>query len=141
SNGQPVTRELLRVVHPPDYNVSLAEAIIPAADVSKQISTAGMEASGTGNMKLGLNGALTIGTLDGANVEIREHVGADNIFIFGLKAHEVQERRRQGLDAGTTIAASPMLARTIEAVETGKFWPGEGGRFASLTKALRHQDY
>jgi len=140
-NSDPLTRDLLRVVFIPNYNVTLAEAIIPAADLSEQISTAGMEASGTGNMKFALNGALTIGTLDGANVEIREHVGPDNIFIFGLKAHEVQERRRQGLDAGATIAASPMLARTIEAVEAGKFWPGEGGRFASLMNALRHHDY
>jgi starch phosphorylase len=140
-NGDPLTRDLLRVVFIPNYNVTLAEAIIPAADLSEQISTAGMEASGTGNMKFALNGALTIGTLDGANVEIREHVGSDNIFIFGLKAHEVQERRRQGLDASATIAASPMLARTVEAVEAGIFWPGEGGRFASLMKALRHHDY
>jgi glycogen phosphorylase len=140
-NADPITRDLLRVVFLPDYNVSLAEAIIPGADLSEQISTAGMEASGTGNMKLALNGALTIGTLDGANVEIREHVGADNIFIFGLKAHEVQERRAQGLDGGDTIAASPMLGRVIEAVDAGIFWPGEGGRFSPLMNPLRHHDY
>src|SRR4030095_10813137 len=92
-------------------------------------------------MKLALNGALTIATLDGANVEIREHVGADNIFIFGLKAHEVQERRAKGLDAGDTIAPSPMLGRSIEAGAAGKLWPGEGGRFSPLMKALRHHDY
>ena len=140
-NTDPITRDLLRVVFLPDYNVSLAEAIIPGADLSEQISTAGMEASGTGNMKLALNGALTIGTLDGANVEIRERVGADNIFIFGLKAHEVQERRAQGLDAGDTIAASPMLGRVIEAIDTGLFWPGESGRFSPLMNALRQHDY
>ncbi len=140
-NGDPLTRDLLRVVFLPDYKVSLAESIIPAADLSEQISTAGMEASGTGNMKLALNGALTIGTLDGANVEIRERVGPDNIFIFGLKAHEVEERRSQGLDASATIAATPMLARVLEAVEAGIFWPGEGGRFASLINELRYHDY
>jgi starch phosphorylase len=140
-NGDPVVRDLLRVVFLPDYNVSLAEAIIPAADVSEQISTAGMEASGTGNMKLGLNGALTIGTLDGANVEIQEHVGADNIFIFGLRAEEVEERRRHGLDGSANIAASPMLAEVMNAVEAGVYWPGEAGRFAPLMVALRHADY
>ena len=140
-NNDPITRDLLKVVFLPDYNVSLAEAIIPAADVSEQISTAGMEASGTGNMKFALNGALTIGTLDGANVEIREHVGPDNIFIFGLKAHEVEERRRQGLDATATLAASPELARAIDAIDAGIFWPGEGGRFTPLMNALRYHDY
>jgi starch phosphorylase len=140
-NGDPLTRELLRVVFLPDYNVSLAEVIIPAADVSEQISTAGMEASGTGNMKLALNGALTIGTLDGANIEICEHVGADNIFIFGLKAHEVEERRRQGLDASAALAASPDLAAVIDSIEAGIFWPGQGGLFAPLMHGLRYHDH
>jgi starch phosphorylase len=125
----------------PDYNVSVAEAVIPAADLSEQISTAGMEASGTGNMKFTLNGALTIGTLDGANVEIREHVGADNIFIFGLTASDVAERRRLGTDPAADIAASPELADAIQAIEAGLFWPGEGGRFAPLMDGLRHHDH
>ena len=140
-NGDPVVRDLLRVVFLPDYNVSLAERIIPAADLSEQISTAGMEASGTGNMKLALNGALTIGTLDGANIEICDHVGAENIFIFGLRAEEVEERRRTGLEASSVIAASPRLAEAIEAIETGVFSPDDANRFAALMNALRHSDY
>jgi starch phosphorylase len=139
-NDDPVTRDRLRVVFLPDYNVSLAEVIIPAADLSEQISTAGMEASGTGNMKLGLNGALTIGTLDGANIEIRERVGADNIFIFGLEAHEVAERRRHAHGA-TALSASPMLAGVVHAIEAGIYWPGEAGWFAPLMNGLRHDDH
>jgi starch phosphorylase len=140
-NGDPVVRDVLRVVFLPDYNVSLAERIIPAADLSEQISTAGMEASGTGNMKLALNGALTIGTLDGANIEIRDHVGAENIFIFGLRADEVEERRRAGLQASSVIASSPKLAEAIEAIETGVFSPDNVDRFAALMNALRRSDY
>jgi len=108
----------------PDYDVSLAQHIMPAADLSQQISTAGMEASGTGNMKLSLNGALTIGTLDGANIEIREQVGAENIFIFGLTADEVAERRRRGYSPAEAAAASPDLVKTLELIDSGHFSPG-----------------
>jgi starch phosphorylase len=140
-NNDPATRDLLRLVFLPNYNVSLAEMIIPAADLSEQISTAGMEASGTGNMKLALNGALTIGTLDGANIEIREHVGADNILIFGLTAEEVEARRRQhGLDASDAIAASPELAAILDEIESGAFSPDEPGRYRGLMHAVRHAD-
>src|SRR5262249_1595361 len=108
---------------------------------SEQISTAGMEASGTGNMKLALNGALTIGTFDGANIEIRERVGAENIVIFGLRAEEVEARRGQhGLNAGDAIAASPALAAVIEAIESGAFSPDDPGRFRGLMESLRLAD-
>jgi starch phosphorylase len=140
-NNDPVVRDILKVVFIPNYNVSLAEMIIPAAELSEQISTAGMEASGTGNMKLALNGAITIGTLDGANIEIRDHVGSENIFIFGLTAREVEERRRAGLDASAEIAASPLLAEAIKALESGRFAQGDGARFGPIANALRHHDY
>jgi starch phosphorylase len=136
-NRDPAVRDLLKIVFLDNYNVSLAEMIIPAADLSEQISTAGMEASGTGNMKFALNGALTIGTLDGANVEIRDHVGADNFFIFGLLADEVAKLRR---DRECPIVPSPMLAEVLEMIETGVFSPGEPQRFAMLTDALRRHD-
>ena len=114
----------LKVAFLPDYDVSLAQQIMPAADLSQQISTAGMEASGTGNMKLSLNGALTIGTLDGANIEIREQVGPDNIFIFGLTAAEVAERRRHGYSPSAFVSANPELAATLELIDSGHFTPG-----------------
>ncbi|MCO5130507.1 MAG: glycogen/starch/alpha-glucan phosphorylase [Xanthobacteraceae bacterium] len=140
-NNDPVVGERLKIAFLPDYNVSLAEVIIPAADLSEQISTAGMEASGTGNMKLALNGALTIGTLDGANVEIRDHVGADNIAIFGMTAEEVMARRARGLDASDVIMRSPRLARAIHAIESGAFSPDEPDRFHAIGHALRHLDH
>ena len=140
-NSDPTVRDLLKVVFLPNYNVSLAEVIIPAADLSEQISTAGMEASGTGNMKLALNGALTIGTLDGANVEIRNHVGDDNIFIFGLTTEEVAETRAQGNWSEAAIGNSPLLSDVLEAIEGGFFSPGEKDRFRDLTGNLRHHDH
>jgi starch phosphorylase len=140
-NKDPVIAGRLSIAFLPDYNVSLAEVIIPAADLSEQISTAGMEASGTGNMKLALNGALTIGTLDGANIEIRDHVGAENIAIFGMEAMDVVVRRKQGLDATDVIRASPALARAIGAIESGEFSPDDTSRFESIAHALRHLDH
>jgi glycogen phosphorylase len=139
-NRDPAVRDLLKVAFLPNYNVSLAEAIIPAADLSEQISTAGMEASGTGNMKLALNGALTVGTLDGANIEIRDSVGADNIFIFGLLADEVAELQRARSAGTRAIAPSPALVEVLEMIEGGVFSPGEPDRFAILAAALRSED-
>jgi glycogen phosphorylase len=140
-NNDPVIGDRLKVVYLPDYRVSLAEKIIPAADLSEQISTAGMEASGTGNMKLALNGALTIGTLDGANVEIKEHVGDDNIFIFGLTADEVLEKRRLGFDAKKAIDASSALGETLEAIAAGAFSSGDRERYHPLIDVLTKRDY
>ncbi|MER8387967.1 glycogen/starch/alpha-glucan phosphorylase [Mesorhizobium sp. M1428] len=140
-NRDPAVRGLLKVVFVPNYNVSLAEIMMPAADLSEQISTAGMEASGTGNMKFALNGALTIGTLDGANVEIKECVGDDNIFIFGLTTDEVAERRNNGYDPRAVIERSPELAQALAAVSSGVFSPDDPDRYRDLINGLYQSDW
>ncbi len=140
-NSDPLVGDKLKLIFLPNYNVSLAEAIIPAADLSEQISTAGTEASGTGNMKLGLNGALTIGTLDGANIEILEQVGPENIFIFGLTADQVAEKRRTGVTGQDAAAASPILTAVLDSIGGGAFSPDDKSRFHSLVDAVLVPDY
>jgi len=140
-NADPVTSKYLRVVFLPNYNVSLAERLIPAANLSEQISTAGKEASGTGNMKFTMNGALTIGTLDGANVEIREHVGAENFYLFGMTAEEVVARRAVEDHAARAIAADRRLNAALKAIHQGIFSQGEPERYHDVTGNLMGPDY
>jgi starch phosphorylase len=132
---------LLKVVYVPNYNVSLAERIIPAADLSEQISTAGMEASGTGNMKFALNGALTIGTLDGANVEIKEHVGDENIVIFGLTAEEVAAKRAEGYNPRAIIEESRELGQALSAIASGVFSHDDPHRYEGLVNGIYEHDW
>ncbi len=138
--SDPLTRDRLRVVFFPDLNVKNGQFIYPAADLSEQISLAGKEASGTGNMKLTLNGALTIGTLDGANVEIREAVGAENFFLFGMTADEVVARRAAGHFPGEIVAADAELRAALDAIGDGTFSGGDRSRFAPLVDALLGAD-
>jgi len=135
-NTDPLTHDRLRLVFIPNYNVSHAQCIIPAADLSEQISTAGFEASGTGNMKLALNGALTIGTLDGANVEIREAVGAKNFFTFGATVEEVAKLRVSGYDTRATVAADAELKGALDLIASGHFSPDEPNRFQPIIDSL-----
>ncbi|MFD2646746.1 glycogen/starch/alpha-glucan phosphorylase [Devosia albogilva] len=140
-NNDPAVRGLLKVVFLPNYNVSLAEMIVPAADLSEQISTAGMEASGTGNMKFMANGAVTIGTMDGANVEMHKEVGADNIVIFGMSAEEVNEKRARGEVPRTAIDKSPRLKEALESVASGVFSPDDPNRYRDLIGGLYDHDW
>jgi starch phosphorylase len=141
-NNDPLVGDKLKVVFVPNYNVSTAELIMPAAELSEQISTAGTEASGTGNMKMSMNGALTIGTWDGANVEICEEVGEDNMFLFGLTAQEVARRRMDGYDPHQAIAANAELKRAIDMIASGYFSPEQPDRFQAVVDALTsHGDF
>ncbi len=139
-DNDPAVKDRLKIVFLPNYDVSAAATIIPAADLSEQISTAGMEASGTGNMKLALNGALTIGTLDGANIEIREELGAENFFLFGLTAEEVQAVRHGGYRPMDYRDADPELKRILSQIGKGFFSPEEPGRHWAIAENLSKQD-
>ncbi|MBD3224565.1 MAG: glycogen/starch/alpha-glucan family phosphorylase [Caldithrix sp.] len=140
-NSDETIGERLKIVFMPDFSVSLAQLIIPAADLSEQISTAGMEASGTGNMKFALNGAPTIGTLDGANIEIRDEVGNDNIFIFGMTADEVAQKRTESYNPQSLYQQDPRLKRVIDGIQNGEFSPDETQRYKPLADNLLSSDY
>jgi starch phosphorylase len=139
-NNDPDVKGRLKVVFVPDYNVSLGQKIYPAADLSEQISTAGMEASGTGNMKFSMNGALTIGTLDGANIEIREAVGAENFFLFGLSAEQVHLKVAAGYHPREIYESDPMLREVIDGISSGQFSNGDPSLFRPLVDDLLNRD-
>jgi starch phosphorylase len=139
-HGDPLVRDRLKVVFLPNYNVKLGHRVYPAADLSEQISLAGKEASGTGNMKFAMNGALTIGTLDGANIEIRDEVGAENFFLFGLTAREVEEKRAEGYIPRDYYQSNPQLKEIIDAVGGGEFSDGDRGLFQPLVQSLLDRD-
>lgn len=139
-NNDPDVAGRLKVVFLANYSVSLGQFAYPAADLSEQISTAGKEASGTGNMKFSLNGALTIGTLDGANVEIREEVGAENFFLFGLTAQEVMDLKARGYKPTEYYQSNPELKLVIDQMASGFFSPKEPGLFMSIVDSLLHSD-
>ncbi|MDA8242224.1 MAG: glycogen/starch/alpha-glucan phosphorylase [Nitrospiraceae bacterium] len=139
-NSDPDVRGRLKVVFFPDFNVKNGQKIYPAAELSEQISTAGKEASGTGNMKFALNGALTIGTLDGANVEIREEVGAENFYLFGLTAAQVEKAISSGYSPSAIYASNQLLREVIELIRGGHFSPKEPALFRPLVDTLMDHD-
>jgi starch phosphorylase len=139
-NNDPIVGDKLKVIFLENYRVSLAEKIIPAADLSEQVSTAGTEASGTGNMKFMLNGGLTIGTLDGANVEMMEEMGRENIFIFGMTVEEVDALHAKGYNSGDFISKLPELRQCIEQMEAGFWSPNNPDEFKDIANILRHGD-
>ena len=139
-NSDPRVGEKLKLVFLPNYSVSLAEVILPAADLSEQISTAGTEASGTGNMKFGLNGAITIGTWDGANIEMAEAMGADNMFVFGLRADAVARTKALGYDPRLYVEENQQLRGVLDAIAQGAFSPGEPERYRGLIEGLLNRD-
>lgn len=139
-HGDPLVRDRLRIVFLPNYNVKLGHRVYPAADLSEQISLAGKEASGTGNMKFAMNGALTIGTLDGANVEIREEVGEENFFLFGLNAQEVEQKKTEGYDPHAFYESNANLREVLEALAGGEFSHGDRALFAPLVDSLLSRD-
>ena len=139
-NGDPRVGDKLKVVFLPNYSVSLAEVIIPAADLSEQISTAGTEASGTGNMKFALNGALTIGTWDGANIEMAQAFGPENMFVFGLRADAVARIKSLGYDPRVHVEQNPTLRAVLDAIGGGAFSHGESDRYRGVVDSLLHRD-
>src|SRR5690606_35109900 len=139
-NADPVAGKLLKVVFLPNFNVTLGERIYPAADLSEQISMAGKEASGTGNMKFALNGALTIGTLDGANIEIRDLVGEDNFFLFGLRVEEVFQLKAAGYKPADYISADAGLKRAMDQIASGFFSGGDPTLFEPIVRSLIDRD-
>ena len=139
-NQDPNVSEVLKVVFMPDFNVKNGQRVYPAADLSEQISTAGKEASGTGNMKFAMNGALTIGTLDGANVEIRDAVGHENFFLFGLTAEEVAKRKADGYSPRAIYDANPALREAIDLIDSGFFSNGDRELFRPLVESLLNRD-
>ena len=140
-NADPDTGDLLKIIYPPNYNVSMAERLVPAADLSEQISTAGKEASGTGNMKFMMNGAPTIGTMDGANVEIFQEVGAENFFLFGMTTDEAVKRREDPDQSRKAIDASPALQAVLQMVAEGRFSPDQTDRYHGVVDRIWHHDY